>query len=263
MAFRLTSHRQQGAVRVLCALNIGASLLIWISMLIGYLTGTSGRWWEILFGLPGDFPLFLHRPWTLCTYMIAQVSPLQLLFNMLWLVWFGRILADRGGDRLIYTLYIGGGLAGGLAYLAAAAAIPGAGSFLIGSSAATLSVMIYATMANPGLHVPLLLIGEVRLKWIAVFTVILTLLGATGIAAHCAHLAGIAFPFAYRAWLRVRTRPRQPRRRVPAAMSQGNVYPEELLDALLDKIRVSGFDSLTLSEKKRLDQLSQTIKNKV
>lgn len=44
-------------------------------------------------------------------------------------------------------------------------------------------------------------------------------------------------------------------------MSQGNVDPEELLDALLDKIRVSGFDSLSLNEKKRLDQLSQRIKN--
>lgn len=161
-------------------------------------------------------------------------------------------------------------MSGGICYLAAGMA-GGTGSFLMGSSAAILSLMVYTAFRQPDREVPLLLIGNVRLKWIAIVTVIITLLGATGIAAHCAHIGGAAFPFllmAGRKLTRLYNSPSTPHRHVPKALRNKktskdpvNVLedPEQILDRLLDKVRVSGFDSLTRQERALLDEISQKL----
>ena len=244
--------------------NVAISLLIWLAMGLGALTGMPDTWVLRVFALPAGIGQFLTMPWTLVTYMFAQANPLQLLFNMLWLVWFARWLSDSDGPKAVLRLYLLGGITGGIFYLMAANAGAG-GSFLMGSSAATLAVLVYA----------LFLVGEVRLKWIAVFTVILTLLGASGVAAHCAHIGGALSPLLLILYDKVKTsvRGRQPRRRKPKAfknmaprqaaerIDEGAGKPEEVLDELLNKVRVSGFDSLTEREKQTLNEVSAALNN--
>lgn len=255
--------------------NVAVSLLIWLAMGLSALTGMPDAWVLRVFALPADMSSFLAMPWTLVTYMFAQANPLQLLFNMLWLVWFGRWLSDSDGPRAVLRMYVLGGLVGGVFYLMAANAGAG-GSFLMGSSAATLAVMVYAAMRRPNMDVPLFLIGEVRLKWIAVFTVILTLLGASGVAAHCAHIGGALSPLLLILYdkVKISVSDRQPRRRKPKAfkniqprkmtvrIDEGAGKPEEVLDELLNKVRVSGFDSLTEREKQTLNEVSATLNEK-
>lgn len=254
--------------------NVAVSLLIWLVMGISALTRMPDTWVLRVFALPAGIGQFLTMPWTLLTYMFAQANPLQLLFNMLWLVWFGRWLSDSDGPRAVLKLYLLGGLVGGVFYLMAANAGAG-GSFLMGSSAATLAVMVYAAIRRPDMDVPLFLIGEVRLKWIAVFTVILTLLGASGVAAHCAHIGGALSPLLLMLYGKVKMSSgnRQPRRRKPKAFKNmqprqvagrtdgGAGKPEEVLDGLLNKVRVSGFDSLTEREKQTLNEVSAALNN--
>lgn len=254
--------------------NVAISLLIWLAMGLSALTGMPDTWVLRVFALPAGIGQFLTMPWTLVTYMFAQANPLQLLFNMLWLVWFGRWLSDSDGPKAVLRLYLLGGITGGIFYLMAANAGAG-GSFLMGSSAATLAVMVYAAIRRPDMDVPLFLIGEVRLKWIAVFTVILTLLGASGVAAHCAHIGGALSPLLLILYDKVKTsvRGRQPRRRKPKAfknmaprqaaerIDEGDRKPEEVLDELLNKVRVSGFDSLTEREKQTLNEVSAALNN--
>lgn len=256
-----THAARRGAVATLCLANIAASLLIWLAMALQELAHIPMDWVMDLFALPGNGAGFLHHPWTLVTYMVAQANPLQLLFNLLWLVWFGRILTDTESQSRLYLLYAGGGLTGGLFYLLATQLMPGTGSYLMGSSAAILAVMTYTAMRHPDLHVNLWLIGEVRMKWIAIATILLTFLGAGGIAAHCAHIGGIVFAPLLILSRRIRLRQRTPRRRRPqhAPRAPRNLDPESLLDSLLDKIRVSGYESLSQNERTLLDKLSQTI----
>lgn len=252
----------------LCALNAGASLLIWLAMLIAVLTGLSDRWVYDLLALPGSPHVFLTHPWTIVTYMFAQANPLQLLFNMLWLVWFGQMLLDSDSDRTLLALYLGGGIAGGICYLAASALAP---SFLLmGSSASVLSLMVYTAFRQPDRPVPLFLLGEVRLKWIALFTIVITFIGAAGVAAHCAHIGGMLFAIFFLAWRRVpRRRSARPKRRKPKAFSSRSPLrtppppqnPEQTLDILLDKVRVSGYASLSKQEKKLLDEISRNLDN--
>lgn len=253
----------------LCVANLCVAVLIWLAMGLKALAGVSDGWILALFALPASAMEALTHPWTIITYMFAQADILQLLFNMLWLIWFGRMLSDTDSQSATLTLYAGGGLTGGICYLIAGAAM-GGGSFLMGSSASILSLMVYTTLRQPDREVPLLLIGNVRLKWIAIVTIVITLLGATGIPAHCAHIGGILFPFLLLAWRRLARpfRTREPRRHAPRAFRSGTPLmrhttpgetPEQTLDRLLDKVRVSGFDSLTRKEKDLLDEISSKL----
>lgn len=250
----------------LCGVNLAVSLVIWLAMALQAVAGISYSWIFTLFALPLRFMDAMAHPWTILSYMFAQADVLQLLFNMLWLVWFGRMLADTDSGRTALTLYAGGGLTGGVCYLIAGAS--GApGSFLMGSSAAILSLMVYTAVRQPDREVQLLLVGNVRLKWIAIVTVVITLLGATGISAHCAHIGGALFPFMLIGWRRLaNASANKPyRRRTPMVLRNGKPLrpvqetPEQTLDRLLDKVRVSGFDSLTRKEKALLDRISQKL----
>ena len=42
-------------------------------------------------GVPSHIPLLLNRIWTLITYMFVHEGFMHILFNMLWLYWFGKI----------------------------------------------------------------------------------------------------------------------------------------------------------------------------
>lgn len=253
----------------LCAANLGVAVLIWLAMGLKAVAGVPDGWIFTLFALPASPAQALTHPWSIISYMFAQADILQLLFNMLWLIWFGRMLADTDTSRTTVTLYIGGGLTGGLCYLIAGAA-GGGGSFLMGSSAAILSLMVYTALRQPNREVPLLLIGNVRLKWIAIVTIVITLLGATGISAHCAHIGGALFPLLLLAWRKAVNARRNmtPHRHAPKALRSGAPLRrpdpnaetlEQTLDRLLDKVRVSGFDSLTKKEKSQLDEISSKL----
>jgi len=43
------------------------------------------------FAVPASLGKLITRPWTLLTYMFLHYDFWHILFNMLWLYWFGRI----------------------------------------------------------------------------------------------------------------------------------------------------------------------------
>ncbi len=214
------------------------------------------------------------RPWTLLTYMVTQVEFLPLFFNMLWLIWFGDILMSTLGQRHLLGLYLCGGVVGGLLYLAAASWVPALcppGSVLIGSSASVLAVMAATAFRSPDYTFHLFFIGDVRLKWIAVFMIVLAFIGLGGgnAGGQVAHIGGVAFGSLQGLLLRRgidifgrHGRSRQQLRRRPAkVLSAIDQHRRDAarLDELLDKIRISGFNSLNKKEREELDRLSQKI----
>lgn len=70
-------------------------------------------------GVPADPEYLLSRPWTIFTYMFTQFDFLHLLFNMLWLYWFGSFFLNYFTERKLTGVYLLGGLFGGLLYIAA------------------------------------------------------------------------------------------------------------------------------------------------
>lgn len=257
-------------VTILISVNILTSLLYWIFLFSGRIFGYSASLGTLLIALPASPLQFITRPWTILSYMVVQADALQLIFNMLWLLWFGRMLHDTDSSRTLITLYIGGGIFGGICYILANIFFNGGATYLIGSSASILAVMVYTALRQPDRSLNFFIIGAVKLKWIAIVTIGITLIGATGIPQHCAHLGGAAFPFLLIAANKLRNRKRKPARRKPKILNADRpvrpVSPtpantdEQMLDSLLDKIRISGFNSLSDKEKKLLDELSRKIR---
>lgn len=223
--------------------------------------------------------LLLH-PWTLLTYMFAQFDLLHILFNMLWLYWFGVIFMQLTSPRRLLPVYIYGGLAGALLFFASYNLLPvfagSAGGVLIGSSASVLAIVTATAIIAPDYSVGLMFIGRVSLKWIAIVTIAIDLLSLSGdnIGGHIAHIGGALMGAAYALRLRRgvdlaapfnrvadaivnllrhrRPAPRvKTRRSAPKADKSAPPTMSEI-DSILDKIKKSGYTSLTADERAKL-----------
>lgn len=279
MAAFIDSFRRacgSATLAALIAVNVFVFVAVWIAVAAGNRMGIPGNFsmqWLCVASAPESS---LTRPWTVLTYMVTHYSFLHLLFNMLWLFWFGRILQTVLTGRHLLWLYIGGGLAGALLFIGVQAmASPASSAYLCGASASVLAVMTAAAIRTPDLRLYLFLFGEVKLKWIAAGCIALTFLGVGGgnPGGQAAHVGGVVFGaiFAFllkrgvdvSARIRLKVpRPRKPRPRDAEALARaaaGRLSDTSRLDALLDKIRLSGYSSLTQAERRELNALSRKL----
>ncbi|MVM32375.1 rhomboid family intramembrane serine protease [Spirosoma sp. HMF4905] len=154
--------------------------------------------------LPGTLTGFLHKPWTLFTYFFTHDEIFHILYNMLFLYWFGRLIDEYLGNRRLIGLYIMGGLAGGLLYMAMYNLVPyfqnyAEGARMLGASAAAFSVAVGAATLLPNYTFHLLFFGPVRIKYIVFFFIILSVAQSAGANAggNLAHLGGALMGFFY------------------------------------------------------------------
>ncbi|MFT2008458.1 rhomboid family intramembrane serine protease [Pontibacter sp. 13R65] len=237
---------------------------------------------------------FLTRPWTLITYFFTHEGFLHIIFNMLNLYWFGQLIREYLGDKKLLSLYVYGGIAGGLLYMLSYNLIPffaarAFDSVMIGASASVLAIVVGAATLLPNFTFNLILIGPVRIKYIALFLVILSISGAVGDNAggNIAHLGGAVLGWVFvkqlqsgrdlgrplHAFLDFITRifTRRPHltvthRRSKVAVANGakgmktnaSGKPSQTeIDLILDKISSSGYESLSKEEKQKLFMASQ------
>lgn len=253
----------------------GSRLLAWLTIaipaiwLLVTILSLLGKWMHFDAGiaqwltLPSAFSTFLSRPWTLLTYMWIHFDVLHMLFNVLWLYWFGRFLLISDSDRRLALHFLGGGICGGLAFLASAATGISHG-WLCGCSAAVIAVMCGAAVKHPDLEIRLFLIGNVRLKWVAAACCLLTFIGGGG--NHAAHFGGLLWGVAVSlikipdiSSIPAAKRTRRPDKMVRILNDRRNDL--ERLDELLDKIKLSGYGSLSRRERKELNDLSSRLKS--
>ena len=146
------------------------------------------RWLE----LPPVFMDALTLPWTFITYMFTHYDIWHILFNLLWLYCFGLVFLDHFSERDFIIAYFSGGIAGAIFYLSANAIFPQiASNGLLGASAAVLSIAAATVTRAPNYHINLILIGMVKIKWIAVACIAIALLtvGTHNIGGHIAHVS--------------------------------------------------------------------------
>ena len=155
--------------------------------------------------MPGNFDKLIQRPWTVLTYMFSHDGFTHLLFNMLWLFWFGKMFLTHFRGKQLTAVYLLGGFAGALFHLLAGYFSPQTNAMIIGSSAAVMSVVFAVVAFKPNHVINLIFIGSVKLKYIAIVVFIIDLmgaagnikgeLGASGGVAHIAHMGGAVFGF--------------------------------------------------------------------
>lgn len=208
--------------------------------------------------------------WSFVTYMFVHYDIFHILFNMLWLYCFGAIFLDLYSNRTFVVTYLAGGVTGAVFYLFASLIHPSAG--LVGSSSAVLAIAAAAALRSPNYRINLFLLGMVKIKWVAAVCFVLFLFGAN-LSVGIAHLGGvlagvfIALNAKYgwfdsgRATGHKRGVVLPPLHRsavVTTEMTQAEVDKE--LDLLLIKVKKSGYNSLSVREKKELEELSRKLK---
>ena len=216
--------------------------------------------------LPWGWGALLQRPWALVTYMFTHQSFWHLLWNMVMLVWAGRSLSDLLGTRIIYPMYLAGGLVGAVFFEVGMGLMPwiSGGSNLavpglIGASASAMAFFWALVLLTPDQSLLLFGVLPLRLRWLALGLALYDIVGLMGANAggHWAHLGGaltgiIALRYlqgrwGFAFWGKARSRP------VATDRSRVNDIQAET-DRLLDKISRNGYASLKANEKEWLDR---------
>ena len=285
--FRRASISQQ-FIYINCGIFVVTSLVT----IMGVLFNVDKYPWMEWLELPTWLPQFIKQPWSLVTYMFLHAGILHLLFNMLWLYSFGQLFLMFFSARHFRGLYFLGGFCGGVLYMLAYNVFPYFssylyGSYLLGASASVIAIVIATAIREPEFRVSLLFFGQVRLKYLALIMIITDLLFVTSNNAggHIAHLGGALAGWWFAAGLRkgtdvtkwinqaidwllggwkVKRAPKKPKMKVHyggrATDYEYNARKKEQdeeVDRILDKLKKSGYGSLTTEEKKRLFDASK------
>ncbi len=239
--------------------------------------------------------------WRLLTYAFAHTtgSFWHILFNMLFLWWFGADMEDLYRPKEFLAFYLTSAVAGGVVHVALVKlgllqwgrhGVPPEQVPVLGASGAVTAVMLLYALHYPTTIIRLFFFLPVPVWALVVFQVAQDAFGLLGGAQGVAvdvHLAGAAFGFFYQKchlhltglWPQLkgwRRRQSQPRLRVfrdeeesPTPVSVGAPAPaadeeqlEAKMDAILEKISRTGKDSLTPPERELLLRASEVFKKK-
>ncbi|MCM1319575.1 MAG: rhomboid family intramembrane serine protease [Muribaculaceae bacterium] len=238
---------------------------------------------QVNLALPASFIAFAQHPWTLLTYMFTHENFFHILFNMLWLLWFGYMFLAERSPRELVQLYLVGGLGGGLLYMALFSLFPGfyGSTVLMGASACVMAIMTATAVLMPNYTLHLFFIGDVKLKWMAVAMILLAFLGLGGgnAGGGVAHIGGVIAGLCMGLYMKRnpagaahKQRRKNPfkhlnqteinkirQRQTPHNSPAKELSDAARLDQLLDKIHISGFKSLTKAERAELQDLSQKV----
>ena len=166
---------------------------------------------------------------------------------MLWLYCFGRLLIMRCRSLHLFIIYVAGAIAGGVCFVAFSSLIGvNASGMLVGSSAAVIAVAVAVAVIMPDTELYLPLFGPTKIKWIVTVVIVLFCIGlsAPNAGGNLAHLGGVAAG-ATGALIIKRRESR------PGIRTIKNEY-----GALVNKIRLSGYEALSAHEKRRFFELS-------
>ncbi len=270
-------------------INVAVFILITITAIIGFLLNNQTIPEKALniFSVPSSLNLLLLRPWTLITYMFLHKDIWHILFNMLWLYWFGKIFLEYLDQRKLVAVYLLGGLSGALVYILSFNIFPAfdtvvSESVAIGASASVMAIVIAISAYVPEYTVQLFIFGRVKIKYMAlaifVFTSIMDFSVNSG--GKLAHIGGAFFGYFYTLNLRqgrdmgrgfntildyfaTLFKPRKKMKVTHKKAADEYEYNKTKgehqvrINSILDKISKGGYDSLTKEEKETLFKESQ------
>lgn len=281
------TFRRGSVLAKLIYINTGVFIFVRLAIVLLMLFNIDGGSFLRYLQVPSSLSLLLVRPWTLVTYMFTHFDFWHILFNMLWLYWFGKIFLMFFNERQLGGLYILGGLAGAFLFVLAYNLFPYfdayvPNSYLMGASASVMAIVFAVSFYRKDFEINLLLIGRVKLIYLAIFTFVIDLLAVTSSNAggHIAHVGGalLGIWFANRIargkdltapvnrlvdWV-VNLGKRKPKMKVTYNRREKDYEynarknrDNEEIDRILEKLRRSGYGSLSAEEKRKLFEASK------
>lgn len=279
-------YRGGDALTRLIFLNVAVFVVLQIFIISFRLFNVSGGFILSWIAVPAHVLELLQRPWTLLTYMFLHEKFFHIMFNMFALYWFGKLFQMYFNDKQLVALYLIGGFSGALFYILAYNLFPlfapsVSFSLLLGASGSIMAIILAVAFRAPDMEMRLLFLGGVKLKYIALFAVLASFFGITSENAggEIAHLGGALMGYIFVVslrggkditrglnrfidWIIALFKPRKlkvkkgggqaGRKMTDAEYNVNKARRMEDIDHILDKIKSSGYESLTAQEKKRL-----------
>ena len=278
------SFKKGNSLTKLIYINIGVFLLMSVASILAFLlknTVIAAKAMEWL-AVPSSLTSLISKPWTIVTYMFTHKDIWHILFNMLWLYWFGTIFLEYLDQRKMVAVYLIGGLSGAVLYIASYNIFPAFKdvvneSVAIGASASVMAVVIAIAAYVPDYSITLFLFGRVKIKYMALAIFVLTSFMEFPVnsGGKIAHIGGAIFGYLYAMnirkgkdlgiWInhiidRIVTlfKPKKKMKvtyKKPATDYEYNKMKAEhqnKINKILDKISKGGYDSLTREEKDML-----------
>lgn len=226
----------------------------------------------------------LWKPWSVLTYAVFHSGIFHLFFNMVVLHFSTRLFTTYFNQKQLLGLYVLGGIFAGIIYIISYLVLPvfqNVSSSLVGASGSIMALLFASVAYNPYMEVRLMLIGRVKLWHIAVVVITLDLiqLPTANTGGHLAHLGGALFGYIFIVLLRKgtdltdvitkilnffvnKTQSKKQHTPFKKVYRNYNSTPpttgskivrkdktQQQIDEILDKIGVSGYDSLSKEEK--------------
>lgn len=240
-------------------------------------TDTLMQW----FVLPENIIEIAKQPWSILTYSFLHGGFWHILFNMLWLHFFSRFILNLFNEKRFLTIYLLGALFGGLLFVIGYNVFPvfkSTAGYLLGASASVSALMVFIGTYSPNVSFRFFMV-TIKLWQLALglFLLDLVRLGTgTNAGGMLSHIGGAIFGYLYAtqlakgndigAWFEklidwvadlFKTRKEKPFKKVHKTTKNKVKKPvsavkderQMKVDAILDKIGKSGYESLTKAEK--------------
>lgn len=264
----------------LIAINV---LVFIVNSLVPFLFGMSKNSIVQWFELPNDIVDIVLQPWSIVTYSFFHGGIGHLFWNMLLIYFVGRIFLNLFDTKRFLNVYLLGVILGGLFFVLGYNIFPAffnTNAYLIGASAGASAILIFICTYIPNQEVRVIFFN-VKLWYIGAFVVLMDLvqlpLGNSG--GHLAHLGGAFLGYLYASQLLKGTDIGSGFskfldvlanlfKKTEKKASMKTVYKnqgvdskstakadydkkthQKKIDAILDKISKSGYESLSKAEK--------------
>ena len=253
-------------------INIAVFIFTYLLNTLSFLLEMDGNFIINWFALRPHFDTLLVKPWIIFSYGFLHSGFFHILFNLLFLYYFGNLFLDFFSRKQFLAYYFLGIISGGLIYILSYNYLPALKTqetVLVGASAGVTAILIGIASHIPNYSLRFQFIGNIKLLYIAIAFVALDIIqipnGNAG--GHLAHLGGALVGFLLTRYFQQGTgfiqwlenlflrKEQKPLKTVyKSKKSNGtkerNPKNQQVkIDRILDKISKSGYETLTKEEK--------------
>lgn len=268
--------------------NIAVFLLVNLLSVILFFSGNNPQslWKNVdvmvnWLALPYSGRELLYKPWTIFTHFFLHTELSHIFWNLLTLFFFGRIFQEYMQKKIL-SVYVMAALCGAFLSFSAQHLFHNLKQFdpasgMLGASAGIMGVVLATATLLPDLSIRVLFIGNVTLKYIAIFFVVIDIISLPyyhNSGGHIAHLGGAVYGFLFswqlrkgRDWSKPFNKgfdllksvfSGKPRTKMKVAYKRkvsdeefnySKMQEQQRIDEILDKISRSGYESLSKEEK--------------
>ncbi|MDG2455585.1 MAG: rhomboid family intramembrane serine protease [Bacteroidia bacterium] len=270
------------AIRQIILINLGVFVFTIFVGIIAKLSGFQPNELLEYFYIPSNLGVLLIRPWSVITNIFFHSGFWHILGNMLMLYFIGRVLEDFMDSAKVWKIFLYGGLAGAALFVISYNVFPIFAEVksykkLLGASGGVTAILVATGFYVPRYQIRPFGLFNVEMRWVALFLVFRDLYlfpVSDNTGGLFAHIGGAIFGMLFILQLqgKIELPTINGESIIPSrtkkidvdesTLAQERAYKkhqpnQDQIDAILDKISQSGYDSLSTTEKDILFKASE------